>query len=154
MNLIGLFLITMGLAMLGMGVIYKKTKNLNLSWIFFGIIYIFGIFGVLKNSSLMAMFHVSNNKSVISLFSLLILGIGIMISYIFFGKNERKLILSILLVVGIHLIPLKNLIAFFIFIMISINALIGFWKKNKDVTFFIFSDSFIKICSGIILLFL
>lgn len=106
-QLIGLFLMIIGMSMFLMGAVYKKTKNLNLSWIIFGIIYAIGIFEILHNRTLSPVTETYSKNSILSPISFAILGIGIMMSYIIFGKDERKLLLSVLFVVGLHIFPFK-----------------------------------------------
>lgn len=145
---------TMGLAMLVMGIIYKKTKKLQIAWIGLGVVYSIGIFGVLTNSALLDMFSISKGTSFISPIALIILGVGIMLSYIIFGKDEQKTILSVLIVVGIHFLPFISYVTYLLAPIVIGNALLGFYLKKVEVSTFVFTNALIKFLAGIMLFFL
>lgn len=152
-KLIGLFLVTIGIAMFIMALIYKKTEKLQYAWMGFGIVYMLGIFGVLTNKSMLNYFGIVTTKSFMSPLPFIILGVGIMLSYIFIRNNERMLILSILFVVGLHFLPFGN-VAYLLAGLVFVNCIIGFFFKNTDVTMYIFSDALIKIVFGGVLFYL
>lgn len=149
-KLIGLFLIIIGLGMLLLKIIYSRTGNLQKGWVGFGVVYTVGIFGFLTNQTVLDYFGIIKGKSFISPIAFVILGLGIMLSYIFFKNTERRLIISILIVVGIHFIPF-GVVAYPLTALVVSNALIGLRFSIISNGNLLLIDSLIKIIFGLVL---
>lgn len=151
MALIGLFLIVMGIAMFGMGIVYQTTSNLGYSWGIFGFIYSFGLFGVLFNSTIQTLLNAKITN--FPIVSIMILALGIILSYVLFAKRGgRYVILSILFVVGIHFLPFNSIVSSILAVLICLNALVGFYLKKAEIATFIFSDGVLKVITGVVCL--
>lgn len=155
MQIVGLFLIVIGLAMIAFDFTYYKTKNLNFSWISFGILYMFGILGVLNNNSLKESLNVATGKSFFSIWSIIILAIGIIASYFYFqilsNKGDKKLIIGILTAVALHFIPFFSVYAYILSAALLINCFISFNKDKISIYSTVAIDAGIKIIIGILL---
>lgn len=152
-DLLGIFLLTMGVGMLAMGFTLKKTNNVSLSWMVFGIIYTVGIIGVLGNSHLKSWLNISEQgKSLFSIYSIIILAAGIMLSFVFGSKKgERTIILGILFTVGIHFLPFNNEFTYILAAGVAANSAIAFWKTQTSIYVTIGIDALLKITMGVFL---
>lgn len=156
MQIVGLFLIIIGLAMITFDFTYFKTKNLNLSWISFGFLYMVGILGVLNNDSLKDFFNVTTGKSLFSSWSIIILAVGIASSYFYFSilsnRGDKKLIIGILTAVAIHFIPFFSIYAYILSAALLLNCFISFNNDNISIYSTVAIDAGIKISIGLLLL--
>lgn len=151
---IGLFLIIMGFAMMIMTVVYDKTNKLNLSWSCFGVLYTLGILLLFTNNPIKDQLHIVSTKQFFSITSLIILFIGIMLSYIIFSKKgERYIIAGVLFSVGVHFIPFDTMYTYILAIIIMVNAISVFFNKNRSIIQVCFIDAMLKIVLGICLIF-
>lgn len=154
-GLLGLFLIIMGLSMLLMCFVYYKTKVMKYSWIAFGFLYTLGIFMLMTDNFIKAYLHVSSNSNFYSVSSLIVLIIGIMLSFVLFSKKgEKYIIASILLSVGIHFLPFNSVWTIILSILVSLNAIYPFIKKDSSIYTTIIIDALLKATMGIVLLFI
>ncbi|MGM0215041.1 DUF6609 family protein [Enterococcus sp. AZ109] len=155
MQIVGLFLIVIGLAMAVFDIIYYKTKNLNVSWIGFGVLYAVGIFGVLSNDSLKEALQISTEKSFFNVWSLVILAIGIISSYFYFqilsNKGDKKLIIGILSAVAIHFILFFSLHAYLLAALLLLNCFISYRREQISIYSTVAMDAGIKMIVGLLL---
>lgn len=156
MQVVGLFLIVIGLGMIAFDFTYYKTKNLNGSWISFGILYMIGILGVLNNDALKQALHVDTGKSLFSIWSIIILAVGIAAAYFYFqilsNKGDKKLIIGILTAVAIHFIPFFSVYAYILSAALLINCFISFKKEAISIYSTVAIDAGIKMLMGLLLI--
>lgn len=152
-GLLGLFLIIMGLSMLLMCLVYYKTKTMKYSWMAFGSLYTLGILLLMTNNPIKAYLNVSPNRGFYSIPSLIVLIIGIMLSFILLSKKgERYVISGILLSVGIHFLPFNSIYTIILSILVCINAIFSFIRKESSIYKTLLMDAFLKIAMGFVLL--
>lgn len=151
--LVGIFLLIMGFAMMAMTFVYFKTKKLNLSWLTFGAIYSIGLIILFTENLLKEYLHILPTDKFYSFFSLIILFIGIMLSFIFYAKkSDRYLIAGILLSVGIHFIPFNSIYTYVLSVGLIINASLIFIKKDFPIIRTLLIDALMKITLGLFLM--
>lgn len=151
---IGLFLIIMGFAMFTMTAVYDKTNRLNLSWSCFGVLYTLGILLLFTNNPIKDQLHIVSTKQFFSIASLVILFVGIMLSYIIFSKKgERYIIAGVLFSVGVHFIPFDSIYTYILAILIIVNAISVFFKETRSIIQVCAIDAMLKIVLGICLIF-
>lgn len=93
-------------------------------------------------------------KAVFSITSLIILFIGIMLSYIIFSKKgERYIIAGVLFSVGVHFIPFDTMYTYILAIIIMVNAISVFFNKNRSIIQVCCIDAMLKILLGVYLIF-
>lgn len=148
--ILGVFLLIMGLAMGIFAHTYKKNKNINKAWAYFGCIYTIGVILinlVIINSS------GKENKIAIPLLSIVILVIGISLSYItLYKKGEEYVIGGILLTTGIHFLPFQSTVSIILSVFIIGNCILYFSNKNISINRLLMNDVWIKCIIGLILL--
>lgn len=151
--LIGLFLIIMGFAMITMTIAYYKTHKLNLSWSCFGILYTLGLYLLFTNNPIKNQLNIASTNQFFSIASLVMLFVGIMLSYIIFSKKgERYIIAGVLFSVGVHFIPFDSIYTYILAILIMVNAISVFFKENRSIIHVCAIDAMLKILLGIYLL--
>ena len=154
-GLLGLFLIIMGLSMFLMCSVYYKTRKMQYAWMTFGFLYTFGILMLMTDNPIKSYLNVSSNSNFYSIPSLIILIIGIMLSYILLGnKGEKYVIVGILFSVGIHFLPFNSIYTIILSILVTLNAIYYFVKKDSSVYITLLIDALLKIVMGIALLFI
>ena len=130
-GLLGLFLIIMGLSMFLMCLVYYKTRKMEYAWMSFGFLYTFGILMLMTDNPIKSYLNVSSNSSFYSIPSLIILIIGIMLSFVLLGnKGERYVIDGILLSVGVQFLPFNSIYTFILSFLVSLNAIYSFSKRT------------------------
>ena len=98
---------------------------------------------------------VSSDSNFYSIPSLIILIIGIMLSFVILSKKgERYVIAGILFSVGIHFLPFDSIYTIILSILVSLNAIYSFLKKDSSIYKTIIIDALLKIAMGIVLLFI
>ncbi len=154
-GLLGLFLIVMGLSMFLMCLVYYKVKKMKFAWISFGVIYTLGILMLMTENPIKSYLGVSSDSNFYSIPSLIILIIGIMLSFVILSKKgERYVIAGILFSVGIHFLPFDSIYTIILSILVSLNAIYSFLKKDSSIYKTIIIDALLKIAMGIVLLFI
>ena len=154
-GLLGLFLIIMGLSMFLMCSVYYKTRKMQYAWMAFGFLYTFGILMLMTDNPIKSYLNVSSNSNFYSIPSLIILIIGIMLSYILLGnKGEKCVIVGILFSVGIHFLPFNSIYTIILSVLVTLNAVYSFVKKDSSVYKTLLIDALLKIVMGIVLLFI
>ena len=152
--LIGLFLLVMGLGMGIMGFTLNKTQNTNKAWFAFGIFYTIGIVGILGNPFLKNWLQIpSSGKSFLPLSSIIILIIGIILSFVLGRKKDsRFVILGILFSVGLHFLPFNTLYTYLLAIGTITNSVVAIVKPQISIYKSITIDACLKAGMGIVLL--
>ena len=131
-GVIGLFLIIMGISMFLMCLVYYKTSKMKYAWMAFGFLYTIGILMLMTNNPIKTYLNVSSNSRFYSIPSLIILMIGIMLSFILLSnKGEKYVISGILFSVGIHFIPFNSIYTMILSGLVSLNAIYSFVKKDS-----------------------
>lgn len=154
-GILGIFLIMMGLAMGAMCLVYYKTGKLNFAWMSFGFLYTLGLMLLLTDNPIKTSMKVANSHNFFSLPSLIILMIGIMLSFVLFHKKgERFVIASILFVVGVHFLPFQSIYTYVLGALVMINAIYAIVKENHSIHKTIAIDALAKVMMGIVLLLL
>ncbi len=154
-GLLGLFLIIMGLSMFMMCSVYYKTRKMQYGWMTFGFFYTFGILMLMTDNPIKSYLKVSSNSNFYSIPSLIILIIGIMLSYILLSdKGEKYVIVGILFSVGVHFIPFTSIYTIVLSALVTLNALYSFIKKDSSVFKTLLIDALLKIVMGFVLLFI
>ena len=138
-----------------MGITFHRTNKMNLSWMVFGVVYSIGIFGVLGNAALKNRLNIPQGTSYFSPISIIILAIGIALSFVLLGaKGEQYVILGILFTVGVHFIPLNTIYTYILAMLVCLNAIAPLLFKKITIYQSISVDSIIKILMGLLLIFL
>lgn len=154
-GLLGIFLIIMGLSMLLMCLVYYKTKAMKYSWMAFGSFYTLGILLLMTDNPIKAYLNVSSSSKFYSIPSLIVLIMGIMLSFIFLSKKgERYVILGILLSVGIHFLPFNSIYTIILSIFVCLNAILSFVRKESSIYKALLMDALLKIAMGFVLIFI
>lgn len=154
-GLLGLFLIIMGLSMFLMCLVYYKTKKMGYAWMSFGFLYTLGILMLMTDNPIKSYLNVSSNSNFYSIPSLIILIIGIMLSFILLtNKGERYVIAGILFSVGIHFLPFNSIYTIILSVLVILNALYSSIKKDSTIYTAIMIDALLKILMGFVLLFI
>lgn len=108
--LIGIFLLVIGFAMALMTVAYQKTSKLNLAWGCFGMFYTVGLLLLLTDNPWKEALQISSNYKFYNISSLIILFIGIMLSYVIGSKKgDRYIIAGVLFSAGVHFLPFHTI---------------------------------------------
>lgn len=154
-GLLGLFLIIMGLSMFLMCLVYYKTRKMEYAWMSFGFLYTFGILMLMTDNPIKSYLNVSSNSSFYSIPSLIILIIGIMLSFVLLGnKGEKYVIDGILFSVGVHFLPFNSIYTFILSFLVSLNAIYSFFKKDSSIYIALTIDASLKTIMGFSLLFI
>lgn len=151
--LLGLFLIIMGLSMFLMCLVYQKTRKMKYAWMSFGFLYTLGILLLMTDNPLKSYLQVPSNGNFYSIPSIIILIIGIMLSYILLSKKgEEYVIDGILFSVGIHFLPFNSIYAVILSALICINAIYSYLKTEQSVDRTLIIDALLKVIMGSVLL--
>lgn len=154
-GLLGLFLIIMGLSMFLMCFVYYKSKKMKYAWMSFGILYTLGILLLMTDNPIKSYLNVSSNSKFYSIPSLIILIIGVMLSFVLLSnKGEKYVISGILLTVGIHFLPFNSIYTMILSALVSLNALYSFVKKDSSIFMVLVIDALLKNCMGFLLIFI
>ena len=154
-GLLGLFLIIMGLSMFLMCSVYYKTRKMQYAWMTFGFLYTFGILMLMTDNPIKSYLNVSSNSNLETIPSLIIVIIRIMRSYILLGPIcIEYVIVGILFSVGIHFLPFNSIYTIILSILVTLNAIYSFVKKDSSVYITLLIDALLKIVMGIALLFI
>lgn len=147
--LLGLFLMAMGVAMAAMTITYRKTENMQTAWAVFGALYTVGIFATLGNSALKNWLQIETGKSFFSLWSIVILAVGISLA-LFVGakKDERTAILGVLLAVGVHFLPFGAWPAYLLAGLCTASAVVGLLNSKISIYKLLTADAMIKFAVG------
>lgn len=152
-GLLGLFLIIMGLSMFLMCLVYYKSKKMGYAWMSFGFLYTFGILMLMTDNPIKSCLNVSSDSNFYSILSLMILIIGIMLSFILLAnKGERYVIAGILFSVGIHFLPFNSIYTIILSVLVSLNAIYSFVKKDSSIFNTLMIDALLKTLMGFVLL--
>ena len=128
---------------------------MKFAWISFGVLYTLGILMLMTDNPIKLYLGVSSDSKFYSIPSLIILIIGIMLSFIILSKEgERYVIAGILFSVGIHFLPFNSIYTIILSILVSLNAIYSFLKKDSSIYKTIIIDALLKIGMGIVLLFI
>lgn len=150
-GILGIFLLIMGIAMWSFAHTYKISKNVNRAWVYFGSIYAIGI--ILINLADIINPSGKVDKIAIPLLSIIIMMIGISLSYIILERRGKELVIGgILLTIGIHFLPFNSIISMLLSILITGNCILYFSNKNISVNRLLMNDVWIKCIIGLILL--
>lgn len=151
--LLGLFLIIMGLSMFLMCLVYQKTRKMKYAWMSFGFLYTLGIFLLMSDNPIKSYLQVPSDGSFYSITSIIILIIGIMLSFISLSKKgEEYVIDGILFSVGMHFLPFNSIYALILSIVVCINAVYFYFKKEQSIDKTLVIDALLKIVMGSVLL--
>lgn len=151
--LLGLFLIIMGLSMFLMCLVYQKTRKMKYAWMSFGFLYTLGILMLMTDNPIKSYLQISSDGSFYSIPSIIILIIGIMLSFILLSKKgEEYVIDGILLSVGIHFLPFNSIYATILSITVCMNAVYSYFKTGQSIDKTIVIDALLKIVMGSVLL--
>lgn len=151
--LIGIFLFIIGIAMYSMTISYFKTRKLNISWMFFGVFYTLGLFLLFSDNPLKTYLQIGSTDKFYSIFSLIILFFGIMLSYIIYGKKGDKFIMAgVLFSVGVHFIPFNTIYTYILSVGLMINAVSIFIRKDTSIFKVLFVDATMKVSLGLFLI--
>lgn len=151
--LLGLFLIIMGLSMFLMCWVYQKTRKMRYAWMSFGFLYTLGILLLMTDNPIKSYLHVPSDGNFYSIPSIIILIIGIMLSFILLSKKgEGYVIDGILFSVGIHFLPFNSIYAIVLSVLVCINAIYFYLKTEQSIDRTLIIDAFLKIIMGSVLL--
>lgn len=151
--LLGLFLIIMGLSMFLMCLVYRKTRKMKYAWMSFGFLYTLGILMLMTDNPIKLYLQIPSDGSFYSITSIIILIIGIMLSFILLSKKgEEYVIDGILFSVGIHFLPFNSIYALILSIAVCINAVYFYFKTEQSIDKTLIIDALLKIVMGSVLL--
>lgn len=154
-GLLGLFLIIMGLSMFLMCFVYYESKKMKYAWMSFGALYTLGILLLMTDNPIKSYLNVSSNSKFYSIPSLIILFIGVMLSFVLLSnKGEKYVISGILLTVGIHFLPFHSIYTMILSTLVIVNALYSFIKKDRSIYKGLVIDALSKTFMGFLLLFI
>lgn len=145
----------MGLSMFLMCLVYYKTGKMKYAWMSFGFLYTLGILMLMTDNPIKSYLNVSSNSRFYSILSLIILIIGIMLSFVLLAsKGEKYVISGILLSVGIHFLPFNLIYTIILSALVSLNAIYSFVKKDCFFYKILMIDALLKSFMGVLLLFI
>lgn len=151
--LLGLFLIIMGLSMFLMCLVYQKTRKMKYAWMSFGFLYTLGILLLMTNNPIKSYLQIPLDGSFYSIPSIIILIIGIMLSFILLSKKgEVYVIDGILFSVGIHFLPFNSIYAVILSILVCINAIYSYLKAEQSIDRTLIIDALLKGIMGSVLI--
>lgn len=151
-GLLGLFLIIMGLSMFLMCFVYYKSKEMKYAWMSFGALYTLGILLLMTDNPIKSYLNVSSNSKFYSIPSLIILFIGVMLSFVLLSnKGEKYVISGILLTVGIHFLPFHSIYTMILSTLVIVNALYSFVNKDRSIYKGLVIDALSKTFMGLLL---
>lgn len=151
--LLGLFLIIMGLSMFLMCLVYQKTRKMKYAWMSFGFLYTLGILLLMTDNPLKSYLQLPSNGNFYSIPSIIILIIGIMLSFILLSKKgEEYVIDGILFSVGIHFLPFNSLYAVILSVLICINTIYSYLKIEQSIDRTLIMNALLKVIMGSVLL--
>lgn len=154
-GLLGLFLIIMGLSMFLMCFVYYKSKKMKYAWMSFGALYTLGILLLMTDNPIKSYLNVSSNSKFYSIPSLIILIIGVMLSFVLLSnKGEKYVISGILLTVGIHFLSFHSIYTMILSALVIVNALYSFVKKDCSIYKGLVIDALSKTFMGFLLIFI
>lgn len=95
----------------------------------------------------------SSNSHFYSIPSLIILIIGIILSFVLLtSKGEKYVISGILLCVGIHFLAFNSIYTIILSALVSLNAIYSFVKKDCSIYKILMIDALLKSFMGVLLL--
>ncbi len=151
--LLGLFLIIMGLSMFLMYLVYQKTREMKYAWMSFGFLYTLGILMLMTDNPIKSYLQISSDGNFYSIPSIIILIIGIMLSFILLSKKGDEYVIDgILFSVGIHFLPFNSIYAVILSITVCINAIYSYFKTEQSIDKTLVIDALLKIIMGSVLL--
>lgn len=151
--LLGLFLIIMSLSMFLMCLVYQKTRQIKYAWMSFGFLYSLGIVMLLTNNPIKSYLRVPIDSGFYSVLSVIILIVGIMLSFILLSKKgEEYVINGILFSVGIHFLPFHSIYAIILSILVCVNVIYSYVNIDRSIYKTLFVDALLKIIMGLVLL--
>lgn len=152
--LIGIFLLVIGFAMALMTVTYQNTKKLNLAWGCFGMFYTMGLLLLLTENPVKDALQISSNHKFYNISSLVILFIGIMLSYVIGSKKgDRYIIAGVLFSVGVHFLPFHTIYTYVLSVGLMANAIVVFYKEDSSILKVLTIDALMKLSLGMFLVF-
>lgn len=153
-DLLGLFLLVMAAAMLAMDWVYFKTGKMKIGWMAFGALYSVGLLGLLTDNPIKDCLKIAPERDFYSVASLVLLALGIMLSFLLCGKKgEKHIVAGILLSVAVHFFPFHTVYTYILGIAAGANALYFFVKPHRSIFKTILVDALLKGGLGFFLIF-